>query len=440
MTPTSQRPVRSGFDRWGIPILAVGSLLPLFWCLPDFRALFWFGDEWDQLDQISTHGFAHWTLGFFGENFAPIFKLVWGSVALGSGGSYFALIVTVWLAHAVTVGLLGRWLRIAGFGCVGTAVAMIGFGFAAANVETLGWAVQLITVLGMLFFLAAGQWQQAREQGEGWNPRSLLVLGLLTALSSFSFVRGALTGLALTAATIWSLWAKRRGPGAWIARWKVALVCLLPGLLSAGLIAKFAGGNHQHLAAAGWAPPAEYATWYFLLNPLHRFLDVSTWGPHTTLVLGAGKIALLYAGWRLATPSQRGLLVPLLIFDLGNALLLGLGRHHTGLLTTTGSRYQYVSLLATVPFIAVLVDAALARVGSRRPLAALIMAGATGGVSWLALSPWPATMKSWADWRGRQGRQTLLVEPNPPATGAVPGIDFMPTTKAKELIERYRLH
>jgi hypothetical protein len=439
---TSQKSLnsRARFDRWGIPLLAAGGLIPLLWCLADFRALFWFGDEWDQLDQIATHGFGRWMFGFFGENFAPIFKLVWGSVALGSGGSYFALIVTAWLAHAVAVGLFGRWLRVAGFGGTGTAVAMIGVGYTTINVETLGWAVQLITILGMLFFLAAGAWQQSREQNGTWSTRALLGLALLAALSSFSFVRGALTGLALASAAVWAAWEQRHRIGPWTTRGQVLLACLLPALISAALIAKYAGGNHQHLAAAGWRPPLEYAAWYFLLNPFHRFLDVSTWGPHTTLVLGAGKLAVLIAGWRFAAPAQRRLLIPLLVFDLGNAALLGLGRHHTGLLTTTGSRYQYVALLATLPFVAVLIDAAIARAKSHRPLAVLITAGATCAVSWLALAGWPATMKSWADWRGRQGRQVLLKEPNPPATGVVPGIDFMPTAKARELIERYHLH
>jgi hypothetical protein len=431
---------KSRFDRWGLALLAAGALLPLLWCQADFRALFWFGDEWDQLDQIATHGFGRWMFGFFGENFAPIFKLVWGSVALGSGGSYFALIVTAWLAHAIAVGLFGRWLRIAGFGGTGTAVAMIGFGYTTINVETLGWAVQLITILGMLFFLAAGAWQQSRGPEGSWSNRALLGLALLAALSSFSFVRGALTGLALVSATASAAWEQRHRTRDWTTRGKVAVACLLPGLISAALIAKYAGGNHQHLAAAGWRPPVEYAAWYFLLNPVHRFLDVSTWGPHTTFVLGLGKIALLVAGWRLATIAQRRLLVPLLVFDLGNAALLGLGRHHTGLLTTTGSRYQYVALIATLPFVAVLIDAAIARVKANRPLTALIVAGATCGVSWLALAGWPATMKSWADWRGRQGRQILLKDANPPATGAVPGIDFIPTAKARELIERYHLH
>lgn len=431
---------KTQFDRWMLPLLALGSLLPLFWCLADFRALFWFGDEWDQLDQISRNGFVPWMLGFFGENFAPLFKLVWGTVALGSGGNYFAVIVTVWLAHAVTVLLLGRWMRTAGFGCLGTAGAMIAFGYSAVNVETLGWAVQLITVLGMLFFLAAGQWQQAREQSGEWNTRTLLVLGLLVALSTFSFVRGALSGLALTAAALWTLVQRRSSPMTWGVDLKVIAVCLLPAFISAGLIAKYAGGNHQHLAAAGFGPPLEYAAWYFLLNPFHRFFEVSTWGPHTTLVLGVVKIAVLTLGWRLATPAQRRLLVPVFVFELGNVALLGIGRYHTGLLTTTGSRYQYVSLLATVPFCAVVAEAATARLQSRRALAAMLMAAMIASVSWLALKPWPETMTGWADWRGRQGRHTLLNNPQAPAMGAVPGIDFMPTEKARELIEKFHLH
>ena len=62
MTPSTA--TASWFDRRGLWLLAALTFAPLGWCGRDFGDLFWFGDEWDQLDQISRHGFWTWTIGF----------------------------------------------------------------------------------------------------------------------------------------------------------------------------------------------------------------------------------------------------------------------------------------------------------------------------------------------------------------------------------------
>ena len=63
-------------------------------------------------------------------------------------------------------------------------------------------------------------------------------LALLAALSSFSFVRGALTGLALASAVVWTLWQQRRPVATWTSHLSVVTAAVLPGLISAALIAK----------------------------------------------------------------------------------------------------------------------------------------------------------------------------------------------------------
>ena len=58
----------------------------------------------------------------------------------------------------------------------------------------------------------------------------------------------------------------------------------------------------------------------------------------------------------------------------------------------------------------------------------------------LAARGWPAAAENFAQSRGRNTRELLLQRNDPPAEGAVPGIPFLPTRRARELIEAYGLH
>ena len=82
-----------------------------------FSRLFWFADDLFLLDQISRRGFWHWTMEMFAENFAPLFKLLWGGAAFVFHGSYLAMLVLLWLTHALNIALFGRLLTRAGFNC-----------------------------------------------------------------------------------------------------------------------------------------------------------------------------------------------------------------------------------------------------------------------------------------------------------------------------------
>ena len=55
------------------------------------------------------------------------------------------------------------------------------------------------------------------------------------------------------------------------------------------------------------------------------------------------------------------------------------------------------------------------------------------------LKKWPDSMRDWSAWRGVPTIRVLISE-NPPETGAIPGIPFLPTKKAKELKEAFNLH
>lgn len=431
-------PARSGsWKDWaGLLPAGVLALLPFLIWHRQFAALFWFGDEWDLLDQIERLGLWRWTWIVFAENFVPVFKLLWGGAARLSGGGYFSMLLLLWLTHAANTVLLGRLLRRAGFGWFATGLTQLVFALTPANLETLGWSVQWSAVLATTFLLLAldtlPQWLAAAP-----NRLPLGRLIAWSAGSAFSFSRGVLTGAVLALA--W-LWPATDGTAAipWRRRLGVAALCLLPGVIAAALIVAFASGNHQHPGGDRLWSAGVYGLWYFCLNPLYRLLEMDSWGPRTVGLLGVAKLVLVaWSLWR-SQGRVRLLLVLLLAFDLGNSALLGLGRYHTGLETTISSRYQYGALLAVLPFLGLWLESLGRRWPERaRPyVAGLLLLILTG----LVVRRWPAEIAAFADQRGTATRQLLFHEAHPPASGAVPGIPSLSTDRAKELIRRFHLH
>ncbi len=423
-------------------LLAFGcaSLAPLGWNLGHFQDLFLYGDEWDQLDQIQQHGYLHWVFSFFGENFAPLFKLTWGAGILLCGGSYFGLIALGWLVHAANVFLLGRWLRQTGFGWAGTLCAMALLGLTVGNIETLAWSIQLLTLQGMMFFLAAALFEERlRQRNYPPSTRSAAILLALVAASTFSFVRGVLTGATLAFASLWP--PSVSDPQILKRRLRLAVLCILPAIASGALIAGFTGGNQQPPppGAGGTVQAAStYALLYFFLNPFYRLIEMDSWGWRTLIVMAALKLSLLAWALLRATGPRRRLLLTVLAFDIGTAMLLGLGRYHTGFETAISSRYQYTSLICTLPFAGLFMEVLIERLV--RTCAWRLPAGAVLAILtavWVGRH-WEMEMEKWSDWRGREPRQTLLLAETP-AYFAVGGIPSMPTRRAKELVERYDL-
>ena len=148
-TPTSRAPLLFLFA------LALASLWPVLQNLHAFRTLFYFEDEWDLIDLWDKTGFTSWVGTVFAENFVPLFKAAWGGAIVAFGGSYFALVLLLWLTHAANVFLLSRIATRLGANWGGTALAGLIFGLAWINFETLGWTVQWSAVLSLFFLLLA---------------------------------------------------------------------------------------------------------------------------------------------------------------------------------------------------------------------------------------------------------------------------------------------
>ncbi len=448
MTPVSENPIRPSADS-AVPspgrgerlwpwLLGALALLPLAVGWRSFSEVWWFGDEWDQLDQIARLGFWRWTFLPFGENIVPLFKLTWGGLVHLSGGSYWPMLLAVWLTHALNTVLFARVLRRAGFQWGGAALAASVFALTVANSEILGWSIQWSNVLSALLLLGGLSWLLHHPATDhGWNWRTHGVLSLFAAASALAFVRGVLTGPVLAVGV---LLLHRHAGEPWFARWRGALHCLLPGLAIAAWIYFSAPGNHHTMGRDGVALRAmEFAGWFWSAVPLHRLAELSRWDGPTTLLLGALKLTLVVWALRRSRGAQRTLLLLLLLCDLGNAALLGLGRYHTGLQFANSSRYYYTALLCTLPFVAFAFDVALAplRATKARWVVTLALVAAA---AFAVARRWPAEAALFAEHRGRNTRQVLLLEPQPPAEGAVPGIPFLPTARAKELIGIYNLH
>jgi hypothetical protein len=415
--------------RWGsrefwIPfILGLVALAPYVAYHAMFIRLYWFGDEFDLINQMDLHGFWRWTWLAFSENFVPLFKVLWGGCVLAFGGSYAAMIAIVWLTHALIVVILGRLMRACGLSWTAVLVAQVVFGLAPSNLETLAWSIQWSAMLSVAFMLLAFD--------SFFRRPFTLAPAAWVAASGLTFLRGVLTGVLLAAASSLGAESHRKRAG-------YALAYLLPAALVGVLyVAMVPTGNHRHMEGH-YGDAVLYGAWYYCMNPAHYLLGMKSVGQPTLIGLGILKVALV--GWGIARGrgNTRTLFVLLLAFDLGNAVLLGVGRYHTGLSTAMSSRYQYASLIACLPTVGFWVSHLWSLVpvpsGPRR-LAFSVLLAATA----IALCHrWPTELDAFTAWRGTDSRR--LLHGNPDASQAVPGYPGFPMDRAMELIERYDLH
>jgi hypothetical protein len=424
-TPPVDEPGRA--DRWILLATGLMALAPLALYLRSFRQMFWFGDEFDLIDQIDRMGFWHWVCVVFAENFVPLFKLLWGGAVLVFHGSYFAMILLVWFTHAAVVVLLGRVMRRCGLPWTASLFAQVVLALAPANFETLAWTVQWSALLSVAFMLAAIDSFLAfpfRRASYGW-----------VAASALTFSRGVLTGVLLALAAASSA-AAGGFPPARRLRLSAGYLAIAAGV--AAVIAAFSSGNHHHMQGH-WVEALVYGSWYYALNPAYRILGVGSWGWPTAGILGMLKVMLV--AWALARSQGRlRLLFALLVAsDLGNAVLLGVGRYHTGIDTVISSRYQYASIVGIAPLLGYWITLQAERIRVPALVRRAALAGALAAVAVILCLQWRAQIEPFAQARGVESRRVLLLEPNP-GERAVPGIPFMTTVRARELIAAYHLH
>jgi hypothetical protein len=421
------RPAEDGsrWDPWVPPAMGALALLPLATYHGMFGRLFWFGDEFDLIDQMDRLGIWRWAWLAFAENFVPLFKLLWGGAVLASGGSCFTLIAILWLTHAFNVALLGRLMRSCGLPWAAVLLAQAVFGLTSVNFETLAWSVQWSQVLSVMFMLLALE-RFAR------GPGSLAPVGWAAA-SALSFSRGVLTGILLALASAW--------PGGWgpptRARTRAALAgaYLLPSVVTAILIALLTPTANERHMAGHWADASVFGAWCYCLNPAYRLLGIASWGLGTVLLLGTLKVALVACSLACSRGRARTLFVVLTLSDLANAVLLGIGRFHTGLPAAVSSRYQYASLVAVLPLAGFWLSRLCERIPGPAAARRVILAALLAGACVLMCRQWRVEIDPFTVWRGTDSRRVLLN-----GSGPVPGSPGISMERAHELVSKYHLH
>ncbi|MFT3830902.1 MAG: hypothetical protein QM691_14460 [Opitutaceae bacterium] len=414
------------------------ALAPFVLWHGEFVKLIWFADDLFLVDEISRLGLWQWLCVFFTESFVPLFKLGWGGALHAFGGSYLALLTLLWLTHALNVALLGRLLLRLGLPWFAAVAAQVVFALTPGNLESLAWSVQWSALLATTFLLLGLlvlENDPARDRRPSWRTTALLAL--CATASACSFARGVLTG-GVFAVAVLAPAALDRDWRALLRRTPAALCALAPAVAVALAILLIPQGNQRHLDGHLFEV-AQFAATFLFLSPGPQLCGADVTFA-TALLFGATKIALVAGGLLVARGRMRPLLLALLAYDCGNAVLLGIGRYHTGALAALGQRYLYGSLLATLPFAGFL----LAHVATRFVAAVRLRAALAAALLLMLtvhfLRGWPAALAPFVAWRGTEMRALLAAPYNPAPDAKVPALDFMHLERAKALQRAYDLH
>lgn len=415
------------------------ALTPFVLWHAEFAKLFWFADDLFLVDEISRMGLWHWIPVFFTESFVPLFKLAWGGALHCFGGSYLAMITLLWLTHALNVALLGRMLLRTGFPWLAAVFAQLVFALTPGNLESLAWSVQWSALLATTFLLL-GLLALARETEctASRNWRTALLLASCAAASACCFARGVLTGGVFAVAVLAPALLVRDWHGA-LRRAPLAFCALVPAIAVALAILLIPQGNQRqltgHLFEVG-----QFALTFLFLSPGHQLCGGGDISVVSAGLFAALKIAIVAGGLAVSSGRVRPLLLALFAYDLGNAVLLGIGRYHTGATAALGERYLYGSLLATLPFAGLL----LAHLAERFVASSRLRTGLTAALLLLLgihfLRGWPTALEPFVAWRGTEMRTFLAAPYNPAPDAKVPALEFMHLERAKALQRAYDLH
>jgi len=414
--------------------ITVVAILPLFCFHDTIQRLFWFGDDFAFINDIHDLGFARWFRQIFGENFLPVFKAYWSAIFFFGGASSALAIKANWALHAFNSLLLARFLRLVGLPRLTSAAGAICFGIAAANIELLTWSMGGSTILACTFFLLALV-SEATPSNFSWG-KTLLTAGFILA-GALSHARGVAIGPGFAAL----VWMDRTTPSSKRARFARAFLFLLPSIVIGGLIFLFSPNDHSTVLTRGTAMLGSltFSAWYLIPNPLVPLLHVSgqTWTfvdftPIELVGLAALKIAIAFGAVKESRGKTRALMCALIATELVTAALMGFGRGEGDAVLSMSPRYQYGSLICTLPLLCVAVSGCATRFRAPRGFIRTALWTSIMAVSVWNLVLWKNILPPWVKWRGEGTRKVIYGNANPDGKD-LPGADFITNEKAREL-------
>ncbi|MDG2166556.1 MAG: hypothetical protein P8L44_01350 [Opitutales bacterium] len=434
----SSQPLAKSFPFFWILMGALPAFLPLLHYWGDFSKYFYMGDEWAQLHQIDAWGYWTWVFSFFGENFMPVFKLVWSAILFLGDGSYFLFILVQFQMHSLVVFLLGYLLRQWGLSWFVVLFSQWVMALSHTHIEILMQSIQMSNLLSYSFLLLLSIYVSDRVLNKkGFSNSSCLMIAMLSLLGALSFSRGLLNGSAVFATFALFGLMKKPITERWLAPALSALVpCVAVALLTAYAVFGATSSSSDGLQVV---ETGKHFYYHLSLNPFFqqlRGLEIS-FGLTVKLLIANAMVlvmGLLYARSRL-----KALVVFFVFFFLGNGLLLSLGRSHTSLDTVASWRYQYGVLLCFAPVVAILVDRLLGliRVSTIRLVLQIVI------ICWISgrvYDHWELHSPVWSESRGTEIREAASAENIDPEAISISRFLGVTDERAIELIKKYHLH
>jgi len=415
------------------------GFLPLCYYWDDMAKFYFQGDEWEQLSLIESKGYWNWVFSFFGENFVPVFKLFWSSLLFLGNGNYHLFLFVSFAVHAVIVFLLGYLLRLWGFGLFSILFSQLVLALNYTHIEILTQSIQVSNLLCYgLLLIALIVFSRPLLEGSVYSTRVCVSLSVLSALGALSFARGVLNGAIIFLIAL-LLWLFRDAKNKRLLR--PALYAFIPSLLVGIFVGIGTFNFSTNFADSGnrLGLIGTHFLYQISLNPFYQQIHNLHIKPSQALLLFELNVIVVYFSFRWAKDFQRPLIVQLLLFFIGNAFLLALGRNHLPIDHVAGWRYQYGVLIVFAPMVGFFFETIL----SYPPMKFLRV---TFGflVLWWASSwgfdHWKYHVPSWSLERGSKIRDFAASKDLDPAGHDISQYSGVSNQSALELTEKYNLH